>query len=430
MGDVLSLARPWALTALVLPLAYLWWVVLAHRPRSIVVGTLALWKDVPRVVVRDGARRRGRPPLAALLVASALALGVLAWSGPRPGRARPVRTWTCLLDTSASMGLAHAGTTRLELALDAARTWLRANAAPEDVVLWRTPDRAPLRLARDERPPETWCSPVRGAGGTPPWAREDAAGTLWITDRSPATPPTRAGLFASGGAAVPGPVAADGRRVVTWDGERLLESAATRTPLVYLRAPRGSRVPAVLERLVDAWCEARAFARVDASSGDTDLVVELVPSAGAVGSEVELARDGWEARGRLAIDEAPVVEGAGELWLAAETGATRARVVTRTPGRVTVNLAELDEPRGDPVPFALSFGRLLDESALPPTGVVALAERMDAGEARAIAARPPGADGAGGEPAASSGDARVEAGLALLAALLGALGALGARGSR
>lgn len=428
MTGALVLTRPWALVALVLPLAYLWWVVLARRPRSVVTGTLALWKDVPRVVVRDGQRRRGRPPLAAVLVASALVLAALAWSGPRPGRTRPVRTWTCVLDTSASMGLALAGTTRLERALDAAGAWLRAHAGPDDVVLWRTPGREPLRLARDERPPAAWTAPRRGAGGTPVWAREDAAGALWITDREPDVVRRHAGLFASGGAAIPGPVAADGRRVVTWDGERLVESPATRMPRLYLRAPRGSRVPDVLARLVDAWCQARAFARVDASTGDSDLVVELVPvgPAGAAGAEVELARDGWRARGRLAAYQlAPGSAAQGDLWLAAETDAGRVRVVTRVPGRVTVNLVELDEPAGDPVLFALSLGRLLDESVLPPAGVVALAERLDAGESRASAPVPP--DGGEEPPGDGPGDARVEAGLALLAALLGALGSLGAR---
>jgi hypothetical protein len=421
MLALLVLDRPWALWALLLPPIYLWWVVLARRPRSIVVGTLALWRDMPRVIVHDGARRRGRPPPAALAIAVALGLAALAGSAPRPGVPAPVREWTCLLDTSASMGLVLEGTTRGEHALDAALGWLREHAGADDKVLWRTPGREPLRLSRDARPPLTWTSPRRGTGGEPDWAREDGDGVLWITDHEPAVLRERAGLFISGGPAVPGPVAADGRRVVRWDGEHLVEEPATRTPLLYLRAPRGSRVPAVIERLVEAWCQARGFARVDASSGNTDLVVELLPGPG--GSAVELARDGWRALARLARDRASADADAvaAQVWLETRVEGSSVPVVTRAPGRVTIDLAELDEPLGDPVLFALSWGRLLDACALPPEGVVALEERIEAGVARVVAPRQPEASGV------APIDRRLEAGLALAAALLGALGSLGAR---
>src|SRR6185503_12239169 len=239
-------------------------------------------------------------------------------------------------------------------------------------------------------------------------------GVLWISDREPAVTRAHAGLFASGGSAVFGAIAADGRTTWTWEGAEVRAHAEPRAVAVRVQEPAGLVLPAVLERVLAAWCGARGFELARTGTAETLLVLELVPESGP-DEELVLERDGWRARARGARpDEHEDALGSeAEDWLVARAAAGALRPVVRVaPGRIQVALRELAEPTGDPALFALSFARLFDRAALPPAGVVALAERQAAGEPRSVP----------GEPAEASTGAGVELGPVLDAAL--AAGAL------
>jgi hypothetical protein len=198
---------------------------------------------------------------------------------------------------------------------------------------------------------------------------------LWITDREPAVARVRAGLFASGGRAVPGPIAADGRTTWTWEDGELRSRASSQAFAVRVVERAGHELPAVLERMLTAWCAARGFALARATEAETLLEIECAP---ADDEELVLERDGWRASGRGALAEG--AGESGEVWLAGRARAGAALPVVRAgPGRIKVGLSGLSEPSGDPALFALSWARLLDRWTLWPAGVVALAERRAAG---------------------------------------------------
>ena len=379
----LEWARPSASWALALAPLFLVFVRLAARPPEVVIGTLALWQRGARPAAR-GARGALAPWV--WCCAGGLLLGALAWSGPRRGTPRVSGRWTCVVDRSPSMALALGdGRTRLEAALSAAQAWLGAHAAPLDRVRWTVGGRAALELARDERPGAEWFAPQSLEEAEPEWERCDEPGTLWLTDRAPELERGHAGLFASGGPAVPGAIHADGRETLLWDGSAL-RSVPTAPPLtVALRVPDGARPAPVLERALDAWCAARGLERARGDASDALFVVELGPAA-ETDEALELARDGWRARGVATALPA----GAGEDWLVGTDarGASRA-VVRARAGWIGVGLSALDEPAGDPARFALSWARLFERSALVPAGVVALGERRAAGAALALAPEAP-----------------------------------------
>jgi len=380
----LEFARPAAAWALGLAPLFLLLVRLAARPPEVVIGTLALWERGARPAARGA---RGALPPWAWCCAGGLLLGALAWGGPR--RAAPLAPgrWTCVVDRSPSMALPLAdGRTRLEAALSAAEAWLGAHAARDERVRWTSGARPALELARDERPGADWLAPEAAAEGEPEWERCDEPGTLWLTDRAPALARVHAGLFASGGPAVPGAIHADGRETLWWDG-RALRSVPTAPPLtVELRAPAGA--PPVLERVLAAWCAARGLERAAAGGPGTLFVLELGASLGD-GEPLELARDGWRARGVAAALPA----GEGEDWLTVRDARGGERVVVRArAGWIGVGLSALDEPAGDPARFALSWARLFERCALSAPGVVSLAERRAAGEALALAPEAPAAE--------------------------------------
>jgi hypothetical protein len=410
----LHCARPGAAWALLLPVAFLLALRAFARPPEVVVGTLELWQGVASP--SPSGRAAVRIPPWALLVVLALSLGALAWMGPRGPRAGTVRTWTCVVDRSPSMGLADgAERTRLDAALASAEGWLARECGPGDRVRWLAAGRAPRELPCGERPEPAWLAPERGQGGEPEWGLHDRPGALWITDREPAVPRAHAGLFASGGAAVAGPVAADGRTTWTWDGEALSARASPRPLAVRVSEPAGLALPAVLERMLVAWCEARGLELARQTEHETLLLVELGGGDGG-GEDLVLERDGWRASGRGALPELdPGPEGGteGEAWLAAlDSAGSTLPLVRWSPGRIDVGLRALAEPAGDPALFALSWAQLFERAALRPAGVVPLAERRAAGAPLQV----PGA------PAPQQEDERTDPGPTLDALL--ALGAL------
>lgn len=413
-------ARPLAGWALLLPLVFLLLLRLLARPPKVVIGTLELWDGEPRAAPR-GARARASFPPWALVAALALFLGALAWLGPRPTEVEAARRWTLVVDLSPSMQLASGAGTRLDAALASAREWLARQARPGDRVRWLAPQRGELELGTAEAPAPTWFRPRAEGEPEPEWELHDLAGALWITDRAPAVARARAGLFASGGAAVEGPIAADGHETVLWERGELRVVATETRPALLVRVAPGLALPAVLERVLVAWSEARGFELARTPRAGTRLVFELAARDGD--ASLELARDGWSATGRGGLTDAGTAELDAQDWLVGTDSRGTSQVLVRARrGSVQVGLSALSEPRGDPAQFALSWSRLLDRSLLAAEGVVALGERRAAGEARAVA---------GESPAEGSADSaqigpRIDAGLALAAGVC-ALLALGLR---
>jgi hypothetical protein len=419
----LSFARPGAAWALLLAPALLLLLRLLARPPEVVVGTLELWKDVPGAAPR-GAGARGRLPPWALVAALGLLLGALAWLGPRGARARAERRWTCVVDLSPSMGLAASpgGVTRLDAALAAATAWLAENAGRADRVRWLAEGRAPLELSARERPRSTWLAGDEETSAEPAWELHDEPGTLWITDRAPPVPREHAGLFAGGGAAVPGAIAADGRETVRWDGGALERVPTAGRLAVLVLEPGGAALPAVVERVLAAWSAARGLEVSRESGGGALLTLALEPLDGPV-APVALARDGWSATGVTALaDELDERADLGEDWLVGRGEAGPGPVVVRArPGRVTLALRELSEPAGDPALFALSWARLFDRCARLPEGVVPLAERLAAGDPVQAPPRPPPALPRSGRDLGPHVDAALSLAAAACAALAVAL---------
>ena len=243
--------QPALLLGVALPLALLLLCLRPARPVERATGALVIWQQLTRAESTDGGRRRRRVPPAMLLLCAALVCALLALAGPRQVTPPLETRWTLLVDRSAGMQLRlgeDEQRTRLDAALERALSWLDEGAQQADQFVWSSPGRADLRLALGERPSADWLASERPAE-RPRWSEQDAAGTLWITDRAPERLPERAGLFLGGGAARPGPIAAD----VVWDGEQLLEVEPLPRVLVV------ESMPSMLEGLASAWAEGAGF---------------------------------------------------------------------------------------------------------------------------------------------------------------------------
>jgi hypothetical protein len=328
-----------------------------------------------------------RTPPAIWLAAAALALGALALAGPRLVASDAPRRWTVLVDASPSMALAQGdGGSRARVAATAAGAWLAEHAGARDRVRWSRAGRAPLDLAPGELPPSTWLAAERSERAGPRFELEDRAGTLWVTDRAPEPPPIRAGCFASGGEAVPGPVAElPGARLV-WDGTELAEVPAPEGDAVRLVSER--EPPAPLLRVFNAWASARGFTptRGAAVADEARLTLELLDLS--PGRTVTVGRDGWLAGATACPLPSPTVERATVRWLTArDATGEELTVVDHAPGLVRAGLPALAEPTGDPAAFVVSWSELFDRALLPPPDVVALGERMAAGPAADVAPR-------------------------------------------
>lgn len=397
LGGV-EFAAPWALAALAIPALVLFLARDTDEPPRFFTGAFELW-------VRLGARRpldahtrkRGIPPYVWLFAAGLAAL-VCALAGPRPAWDAPREPWRAFVDRSASMYLAVDGgfgrETRLAAALRLAAN-VRAGAEGDAAaVLWIDASANPPAYVLAHTPPPEWLSAPREPRAELEWTRFDEEGALWITDDAHSLAPTRASFAASGGPAVPGPVARRGSVRVDWDGVELREVLdAEHTPRVALDAGVAEDV----SRFVRAWADARELAVValDASAprpSSADGVLELRGSVAreprAAGDHAApVARDGWTANARWSAP-APREDELGALatWLAAADGTA---LVTWAPGRVHVALTALDTLAGDPAAFAVSWSTLCDGARLPGADVIALGERGAAGGAQIHRASPP-----------------------------------------
>jgi hypothetical protein len=340
----LELAEPAWLLALLLPIALLLGARAFVRPERLATGTLEIWRRVAGERAPASPRRRRRIPPAVLLLALGLALGAVALARPRFSTSSARRSFRLLVDGSPSMDLALGSGTRRDRAEAMARAWISREF----------PDAGLVRVVRPGR-----------LG-----LEDDVDGAIWITDRAPSPPPAHAGWFASGGPAVPGPVAVDGTTRFDWDGKDLV-AVADGTPrrTIVVRGALPKPVAGVLE----AWASARG-----AMVGTTDPAALAVVGAGT-GAPVraEASRDGWSAAIEITAS-APDSDADGplEAWIADPSGR---KLLSFGAGRVHCPWSSMEDPRGDPAAFAVSWASLFDRAVLPPPGIVALADRASSG---------------------------------------------------
>jgi hypothetical protein len=379
-GDLLAIAwaRPWALALLAVPLVLAWFALRRRSDVSIATSDLDPWRGVEPRGGDAGPRPPRRIPWAHLFALAALITAALAVVGPAR-TTRPL-VWTCVVDASPSMDLPLGAATRREVAIDTANELARRHGAE---LRWPAGG-ASAGFASDASAASASRARAVLAGGAS-WL-QDAPDVLWITDASPRELPQFAGSVASGGDAVPGPIAVAGADRIDWDGEhvaRVAGAAPPRTAVVEGLDALPESLGEPLRRVLAAWADARGV-RVESAEGDDTVAASIVLRIRALGpvtaSGVLGGRDGWTARGprlgplsdngdELALE--PWLRIAGEVAIAAGTG--------------RIELGWLPGEPSDGAAFAVSWARLFDACALPPTGIVPLEERVAAGPASAVA---------------------------------------------
>ena len=430
----LEWTRPLALIALALPIAVLVLARLVRRPAPIATGTVEVWSRIARSSVPPVRERRMRVPLAVWMLALALVFGALALAGPERARPTAERVWRIVVDRSPSMYLKNGASLRVEQVLASARVWLASAARERDAFAWITSDGARTFEVRASDPPTEWLAPPPIDADEPEWSRFDAPGTLWITDRMPATPPHSAGVIASGGVAAPGPAAASGTTRWDWNGAELVEA---REPPPLRRVQIDAALPSPLRRAVEAWALARGLALDAARGAELALAVRTSPvEATEAPTEVAAGRDGWSARGSIGRAAASRdASGDLETWLsssaarapsAASVSANESELplVTWGPGRIESAWLAMDEPRGDPSAFIVSWARLFDRAVQAPAGFVDVHERSAAGAASIQPPRSPPIAEDALRPQSSSIDAWLAVVACVLALLAFALAAI------
>lgn len=368
--------------------------------------------ELARTIARPPPAARGarrRPPPAVACAAAALLAGGLALGWPRADGPAPPRTWTVDVDASPSLFLpwaqpgelpADGAPTRLERSLRLSRLELERSLRPGDLVLWRRELDGSLEVHGGSAPPASWLVPPARPQPSPLWEALDQPGHLWISDDAGGAVPRAALACLSGGAEVPGPVAAVGRARLTGGPAGLrvepVEAAAPRLAL------EGLGGEGALGRVLEAWCAARAVDLLQRPPAE--LVVALVRVEDPSSPASRAGRPGWS----LGFS-GPRGSTRGTAWLSDERGA----LVAWVPGRIEFACAPANEPEGDPAAFAAAWSELLDLACLAPPDVVSTAERAPAGPERVV--------GSLAEPVHATGGphpGRAPAGLALAAALL------------
>ena len=422
--------RPAGVWALLLPFVVLLFARFRARPEARATGALSVWREIAPVEAPRARGVRPRIPLAVWLCAAGLAAGALALAGPRLGAPPLPRGFVVVVDQSPSMFLPRdaGGERRLDAARERALAWLDAAGRARDRVRWIGSAGVEAELAfGTPPPPELWEAPAWEAP-EPTWSRFDLPGAVFVTDRVPAVLPSRAGLAAAGGEAVPGPIGVAGADRVDWDGARLVRVPGA--------APvRGARaapdLPEVVATMLAVWAGERGLE----DAADAPLALAVVPAPGPPPRvDVRVERAGWALSGSAPATGLAPPPGppAATTWLSGRDAAgASVPLVAWRPGTVFVALAAASEPEGDPAAFALAWSELFDRAALPAPGTVPFGERQAAGpstwrEPAEAAPRPPATPGAPGAPGApgnrTPGRAREAAASdAWLAALAGVL---------
>ncbi|MDB2576048.1 hypothetical protein N9Z54_02465 [Planctomycetota bacterium] len=385
-----ALTVPGALAGLALPLAIVLLSFRRRRPQLVALGTARLLEDRGEAAA---SRRRWRLSGSRLWAVVALLLGILAAARPRPAAEDGAAyVLTIYVDRSPSMFLpvdpdAPGGERRIERALGAATAWLAAlNPATERaVVRWRALEDGGLDVtldAEDGCPEELLRAPSRVLV-SPRWGRLVAPGVIFVTDTGlapSALESSGVGLFASGGPAVPGPVAAGGEGLLIWSGEdgAPLQAGPKGEPL---RVVFNEALAAPLRSLGALWAEERGLA-VGGDRRGAALILqpgdEATEGAAAGRGSLTAGRDGWSAAigGRLDLRDGGAQ--GWSPWLVGEDGEC---LVRARRGEVEVGFTEILPEPASVEAFAVSWARLLDEHLAPPEVVVALEERRAAGPA-------------------------------------------------
>ncbi|MEM9802049.1 MAG: hypothetical protein AAGA20_17125 [Planctomycetota bacterium] len=394
------LARPVALIGLALPIAVIVLSLRRERPVVVPLGTARLFETSATEADAVPRRRLSAARWAAIV---ALVLGTLAAAAPRPAPADEMpRTYTAFVDRTPSMGLPHDpgrpdGPTRLDAAIESAQGWLAAEERGPILVEWRDasePGSTRAPAASPSSPPPSDLVRVRAAPADEPiWPALDRQGALFVTDRLPRARRVAAGVFASGGPAVPGAVAVGPEGALVWAGDddgALLPSSRDERPTVAV----GASVALEIDALVRLWADERGVRVIDSMDGASLLVEAPAESAGEV-PLVRAGRDGWSASFRPARERAALR--GGRPWLIDEAGGL---LVAHAPGRIDLLFAEMVREGGDDAEFAVSWAALLDEALRAPSFVVPLSERAAAGKPAVLEPLvPPAPDAADGERA-------------------------------
>ena len=421
-----TLLVPGALLGLVLPALLIALSFRRRRPRVVLLGTARFFGDP-----EDPAASRSRRELSAArwCAVAAITLAVLAAGRPRPEEdPSPAYLLTGVVDRSPSMFLPADpalpdGERRIDRALAAAQDWLEGVAAGGSrvVVRWRSvgPGGVDVKVEGAAPPSSLAEAPARPLPA-PVWGRFSGPGVFHVTDRHPAARTPVAGAFCSGGAAVPGPVAAGPEGLLVWSGDpaAALERAPLEAPL---RVFVGEGVPAPLGALARLWAEERGYAVGGAAAGAALGLVRAgaggAVASGGGGGALAAGREGWAAT--FAGYRGGPMEAGSRAWL---TGSEGEVLVAARPGQVSVDCSAIDARPDAAEAFAVSWSGLFDGHLLAPPEVVSLEERRSAGPP---SSSPPSLEGALDPEVVSGRRRRVALGRAaesLLAALAAGLG--------
>ena len=394
-----GLTVPLALVGLVLPMGVLLLSFMRRRPRSVPLGTARFFSEGGEA---EASRRRWHLPGARFWAVVALLLGILASARPRPSaEEEAVFLLTVYVDRSPSMFLpmdpdAPEGERRVDRALAATAGWLETlDAGSQRVVIrWRALEPGGLDVTSDagEGIPAALSRPPSLAMAPPQWGRWAAPGAVFVTDSAElagALEGSAVGLFASGGAMIPGPVSAGPGGLLLWDGtDGPLVPQDTAEPPLLVQV--GGGLPESIGSLVRLWAEERGFRWTEAEEG-AGLRVRGPGDVADPGSRptggVSAGRDGWSASFE---DIGPLPLGARGGWYPWLVGGGGECLVRARPGEVEVGFAVVRPAAATMEAFAVSWARLLDDHLVPPAEVISMEERRAAG---ASSSREPALEG-------------------------------------
>lgn len=420
---------PEALAGLALPALIVALSFRRRRPERVALGTARFFDDGGAAAA---SRRRWHLSAARWCAIAAVTLAVLAAARPRPGeREAPAYLLTAIVDRSPSMYLPMDpsrpdGERRIDRALTEVRAWLAelGGGGTRAVVRWRSTEPGGIDARREatQAPPGRLLDRPDRRLAAPLWGRLAGPGVLLVTDRAPADADGAAGVFTSGGPAIPGPVSAGADGLWTWSG-RAGDALQRATLRARLRVSVGPEVPTPVAELAALWAEERGYEvggpadgaalSLRRASGPGEAPVTERPGAEPPApGPFRAGRDGWEASIRGTTGA--LAGTGGSPWLVGPGGEV---LVRAREGEVVLDLGALEDVEGDEA-FAVSWAGLLDGGLSAPPEVVALEERQGAG---AAISRPPSLEDAL-DPEVAAGRAR-RAALGRRAELLLAAGA-------
>lgn len=379
---LLSVGQPLGFIALALPVLFL----IAARERGgaqpRLVGSLSIWHRV-RGESEVSSRRRKAPLTPRILVMSAaMTLGALALTAPGFTHKSPPPIWRIVLDTSPSNAIGK-DESRLEISVVAAVNWAVENAS-DARLFWIG---APLESGQAEveetdvgsLPSASFLARVSQAQSPRRWSRFDWANCLWLPTANYGVESRLAGRPQLEFEDEPGPVALLQNGNWLWwepDSELSERIPPVGTPAARLRLEgEVFAVGSPLGDLARAWGEERGLGVHSGSAepGDVLYLQSVALSAdGADEANAAIERDSWSAQATWPVGL--VNPHYYEPWLSYR-GTTLA---SWRPGKIWLGISRLEEPRGDPAAFAVSWATLFENACLAGIGVVSVADRAAA----------------------------------------------------